>query len=1256
MPAVPRRLAYHRERRLRRREGGNRARQLRMAGRIKQERHPGLRRRQQRRGQPGSSPDFGKRRTEAKLLDVMEQVNRIVGRLGPYGAVVENDLLVGVETVDKGEIDQAAKLGVDDRRHVLWRRALDDFGRQATDLSDSIGEFDSVAAIAIRAGIDRHNPPAVEQGGDRQRAPAEGVADDQCAAWLKRREQMLEQIDFLHSDAETVRQARAVLEKPGERRTAIAAETVRRQPGRDRDALGAVEVDKLRNDRHGAPRKPRRSPRAKRFLALAFGAAIPSNSRMTASSLETRLRHALRGEVLFDAFARGRYATDASIYQIEPVGVVVPRDADDVAAAFAIAREDGVALLPRGGGTSQCGQTVGRALVLDCSKYMNQVLEVDVARRRARVQPGVVMDRLNRQLRNNRLFFPVDVSTGDRATIGGMTANNSCGTRSLRYGNMVHNVRTIDALLPNGTTATFGEVPGNFDNIGASNPGIEQYRDLVRRMRALHNREKDEIDARFPKVQRRVGGYNIDTVSDAGHNMAHLLVGSEGTLAFFNAIEVELQPIPPHRVLGICHFPSFYRAMQAAKPIVALGPAAVELVDRTMIELARDIPLFRATVDRFVKGEPEALLLVEFAGENEADNRHRLKQLVDLMGTLGHLGGVVEIVDDAFQSAVWDVRKQGLNIMMSMKGDGKPVSFVEDCAVPLADLPDYTARLDAVFKKHGTTGTWYAHASVGCLHVRPVLNLKQEIEVKKLRAIAEEAFAMVREYKGSHSGEHGDGLVRSEFHEAMFGPRLVRAFEEVKDAFDPAGLMNPGKIVRSSKMDDRSLFRFKPGYATPAVDTALDWSAWGGFAGAVEMCNNNGACRARDAGVMCPSYRATLDEQHLTRGRANTLRLALSGQLGAGALASAAMRETLELCISCKGCKRECPTGVDMARMKIEFLHQYRKKHPPSLRERLIAYLPRYASYASRVGALLNLYDRVPGLVRLGESLLGFSARRKLPRWHARPYVDEPTPTLTLHNRGGPSAGAVGGRGAEREVVLFADTFNRWFEPENARAALRVLERAGYTVLPASLRDERPLCCGRTFLSVGLVSEAKEEARRTIAALKPFAVRGIPIIGLEPSCLLTLRDEFPVLNPGADAEAVAKAAALFEEFVASEAAAGRFELPLKPLAGKVVLHTHCHQKALNTGAASVAALKLVPGLAVETFDATCCGMAGAFGYEAEHYDLSLKIGELSVLPKMRAVEAEALIVAAGTSCRCQIADGARRNALHPAQVLDRASA
>jgi FAD/FMN-containing dehydrogenase/Fe-S oxidoreductase len=952
------------------------------------------------------------------------------------------------------------------------------------------------------------------------------------------------------------------------------------------------------------------------------------------SRLQQRLRRETRGEVLFDAFSRGRYSTDASIYQIEPLGVVVPQSREDAAAAIAIAREEGVPVLPRGGGTSQCGQTVARALVIDCSKYLDRVIAVDAEGRRARVEPGVVLDRLNRLLRKDKLFFPVDPSTASRATIGGMTANNSCGSRSLRYGNMVHNVRGVDALLADGTAAWFGEVPGNFDD--ATMP--ERYRELVTRVRGLHRREADEIDRRFPKVLRRVGGYNIDTIDAAGHNMAHLLVGSEGTLAFFNEIELDLQPIPAHRVLGICHFASFYTAMATTRRIVDLGPSAVELVDRTMIELSRDIPMFRPVVERFVRGEPAALLLTEFAEDDPAENLRRLQALVELMGDLGFPDNVVEAIDPAFQQAVWEIRAQGLNIMMSMKGDGKPVSFLEDCAVRLEDLADYTERLTRIFEKHNTYGTWYAHASVGCLHVRPVLNVKQELEVKKMRAIAEEAFAMVREYKGSHSGEHGDGLVRSEFHEAMFGSRMVRAFEEVKDAFDPQGLFNPGKIVRAPKMDDRSLFRFKPDYRQLPIDTALDWSEWGGFAAATEMCNNNGACRKSDPGVMCPSYRATGDEQHLTRGRANTLRLALSGQLEADALVSEDMRETMALCISCKGCKRECPTGVDMARMKIEFLYHYRHRHGLGARDRLIAYLPRYAPYAARIAPLVNLRNRAPFLARLGERLFGLSAARKLPAWSTRPY----------HGRSS---------GTGHEVVLLVDTFNRYFEPENARAAERVLSRAGYRAVSADPAGKRPLCCGRTFLAAGLVDEARREARRVLEALAPHVAAGTPIVGLEPSCLLTLRDEFPAILPGNATKVLAERAQLLEEFVESERAAERFELPLAPMEGRtVLLHGHCHQKAFATVGAAVKALQLIPGITVETFDSTCCGMAGSFGYEAEHYETSLKIGELGVLPKMRAAPAHAILAANGTSCRHQIADAAGREACHLARILDDASA
>jgi Fe-S oxidoreductase len=523
-----------------------------------------------------------------------------------------------------------------------------------------------------------------------------------------------------------------------------------------------------------------------------------------------------------------------------------------------------------------------------------------------------------------------------------------------------------------------------------------------------------------------------------------------------------------------------------------------------------------------------------------------------------------------------------------------------------------------------------------------VVNLKEPDGAKKMRAIAEEAFAMVREYKGSHSGEHGDGLVRSEFHEAMFGSRMVRNFEEVKDLFDPKGLFNPGKIVRPSKMDDRTLFRFKPGYKTDRLDTALDWSEWGGFGGAVEMCNNNGECRKFDAGVMCPSFRATGDEMHLTRGRANTLRLAVSGQLGPDALASDAMRDTMKLCVGCKGCKRECPTGVDMARMKIEFLHHYRRRHGLSLHDRMVAYLPRYAPMASRLSAIANLRDRVPGLAVLSEKVARFSRKRSLPVWRRDVFRSE-------------TSGAGNGK---HDVVLFADTFNTYFEPENARAALRVLEAAGYRVhLPRAADGPRPLCCGRTFLAGGLVDEARKEARRMLDALKPFVERGVPVVGLEPSCLFTLRDEFGAMLPGAETRALAGQAMLFEEFLAREAGKGALDLPLKRLpASQALLHGHCHQKAFAAMGAVEKTLRLVPGLEVKTIQSSCCGMAGAFGYDADTYDVSIRMAELSLLPAVRQAPADALLVADGTSCRHQIADGTGRHAIHVARVLEQALA
>ncbi|WP_027575747.1 FAD-binding and (Fe-S)-binding domain-containing protein [Bradyrhizobium sp. WSM1743] len=966
-----------------------------------------------------------------------------------------------------------------------------------------------------------------------------------------------------------------------------------------------------------------------------------------ASSLERRLRAEITGDVLFDGFSRGRYATDASFYQIMPTGVVVPRTMDEALLSLAIARDEGVKVTPRGGGTSQCGQTVNDGLVVDLSKHLNRILSRDVEGRTCVVEPGIVLDDLNRQLRKHGLWFPVDVSTASRATIGGMAGNNSCGGRSLRYGTMRDNTLSMEASLADGTLSRFGEVSRDLSDLEAPDSTRALFRDML----DLGTREAEEIAACFPKVQRRVGGYNLDALvpRNAPNNMAHLLVGSEGTLAFTTKLELKLWPVIRNKALGVCHFGSFYEAMDAAQHLVKLKPIAVELVDRTMIALGRDIAMFRPIISAAIKGDPDAVLVVEFAEEDQADNLARLKQLSELMGDLGFgwnnetrkWGGVVEIIEPALQSGIADFRAAGLNVMMSMKQEGKPVSFVEDCAVPLPHLADYTARLNEVFARHGTSGTMYAHASEGCLHVRPVLNLKLEKDAKAMRAIAEEAFALVREYKGSHSGEHGDGLVRSEFHQTMFGERLVADFREVKQRFDPEGVLNPGKIVDAPKMDDRSLFRFKPDYRVGELKTRLDWSAYpgagGGFQGAVEMCNNNGACRKLEGGVMCPSYRTTRNEKDVTRGRANTLRLAISGQLGPDALSSDEMMETLKLCVSCKACRHECPVGVDMAKMKIEVLAARVASHGLTLRDRFVGYLPRYAGFASRFAPLANLRNRSPLLRKLFERFAGISARRALPAFRSDVFVP---PAESV----GPETG--------RELVLFTDTFNRIYERENLEAALRVLAAGGYRVhLPKPAGGNRPLCCGRTFLSAGLVDEARFELDRLVTAFAPFAARGVPIVGLEPSCLLTLRDELSSLRKDNDAKAVGAYALTFEEFLVREAEAGRLQLPLGTVADKAIVHGHCHQKSFGAFKPVEQVLRLVPGLKVETIESSCCGMAGAFGYGADTYDASFEMAELSLLPAVRRADPSTLVVADGTSCRHQIHDGAQREALHVARVL-----
>ncbi|MFB0899905.1 MAG: FAD-linked oxidase C-terminal domain-containing protein [Polaromonas sp.] len=1006
---------------------------------------------------------------------------------------------------------------------------------------------------------------------------------------------------------------------------------------------------------------------------------VARTSNEVAGRLAARLSSDTQGEVLFSAADKGRYATDASIYQSMPTGVFVPRSSADVALALEICRDLGVPIVARGGGTSQCGQTVGAGLVIDHSKYVRNILAVDVAERTAVVEPGLVLDHLNANLKKHGLWYPVDVSTSAQATLGGMAGNNSCGSRSIAYGNMVHNVRGAQAWTSDGTLLTLADY--------ASSSG--KSRELGNCVRALAEQLAPDIHARWPKVLRRVGGYNLDIfdnqserpyTADGSVNLAHLLVGSEGTLALTKNLTLQLSELPRAKVLGVVNFPTFYAAMDAAQHIVKLGGglSAVELVDRTMIELSLQNPAFAPTVRTALLGQPDAILLVEFSGASKADLLPKMRQLVELMGELGLPGSVVEMTEDAPQKNLWEVRKAGLNIMMSLKGDGKPVSFIEDCAVPLEHLAEYTDALTEVFQRHGSKGTWYAHASVGTLHVRPILDMRRE-GASKMRAIAEEASELVHKFKGAYSGEHGDGLCRGEWISWQFGPQITQAFASIKEAMDPLNLLCPQRMINPPKMDDTRLMRFPPSYKVIPIKTALDWRAWDvqsnplteqtsapgsggdpaqGLAKAVEMCNNNGHCRQFDAGTMCPSYRVTRDEKHLTRGRANTLRLALSGQLQGvqpeDAFTSQAVHDALDLCVGCKGCKRDCPTGVDMAKMKVEFLHHYKARHGYTLKDKLIASLPDYAHWASRFAPLLNLRDKLPGLAMLSEKIIGFSARRTLPQWQRKTFWQQ------LSNAASPQL-----KTARREevltatkpVVLFVDTFNGTFEAGNALAALQVLQAAGYTVHVATKAqpDGKHLCCGRTYLANGMIDQAKVKAAEVVASLLPFAEKGIAIVGLEPSCLLTLRDEMLVMGLGPAAQTISDHALLFEEFLAREAATGQLDMlksKLKATDQAILLHGHCHQKAFGAVSPIIDVLKLIPGAKPELIESSCCGMAGSFGYEASHYEVSMQMAELSLLPAVRK-QPDAIVVADGTSCRHQISDGAQRDAMHVAALLAR---
>ena len=961
--------------------------------------------------------------------------------------------------------------------------------------------------------------------------------------------------------------------------------------------------------------------------------------------LQRELEAAIDGEVRFDRLSRALYSTDASVYQIEPLGVVVPRSPEAVIRAVEIAARHGVPITPRGGGTSQAGQSIGAGLVLDASKHLNRILEINPDQRWARVEPGVVLDELNAALRPHQLRFAPDVSSASRATVGGMMANNSSGARSVLYGKTIDHVLEQRVVLSDGSLAHFRPLTADQLERARSGDAIEAR--AYRAVPELGLQHAAEIERRFPKVLRRVGGYNLDAFVDPSRmiDLTRIVVGSEGTLGFIVDAKIGLVPLPAQKALMTIEFDHLLDALGATPLVLTHGPSAVEVMDDFILSHARGHAILDAQRKSMIQRNGSSLLCVEFYDDSLEALVARMEAVErDLTGAHPACR-IRHVLDLAKQAKIWSFREAALGLSTAMKSDGKAISFVEDTAVAPEKLRDYIERFIAIVRRHGTTAGVYAHASVGCLHVRPVVNLKTAAGVATFEAIANEVADLVLEFGGALSGEHGDGLVRGAFNEKMFGAELYQAFRAVKRTFDPNGIFNPGRIVDTPPIT--SHLRFGAGYQTPAPATVFDFSENKGFGGAVEMCSGVGLCRKTREGTMCPSFMVTREEAHSTRGRANALRLAMRGELGDAKLSDRGVHEVLDLCLECRACKSECPVGVDVARFKSEFLSGYWERHGLTLRAHAFGHAHSASALGSRLAPLSNVIAGSKAVRWVMERTIGVDRRRRLPTWTrstlrkrvaGRPPVKE-GPTNAPNDVGHPYTGC----------LLFVDTFTEYEAPEIGLAAVDVLNASGlHTALAPNV------CCGRPLISQGLLSEARRQAAANVHALFDAANAGRSIVFVEPSCLSAVREDAPDLLRGElqqRARVVARQSVLFEEYLERECAAGRATLKLKTGPANIHLHPHCHQRSMGLAAPARALLSRVPGAAVTDLEAGCCGMAGSFGYTRDHYDVSRAIAERKLLPAARALDARSVLVASGTSCRHQVHDLAGAAAVHPAVLL-----
>jgi FAD/FMN-containing dehydrogenase/Fe-S oxidoreductase len=957
-------------------------------------------------------------------------------------------------------------------------------------------------------------------------------------------------------------------------------------------------------------------------------------ARVDIASLRRALESAVEGEVRFDRVSRALYSTDASVYRIEPAGVVIPRTREDIRRTVAICHQLRCPLTMRGGGTSQAGQAIGAGIQIDTSKFFNRLLEVNVAERWARVEPGIVLDELNARLRPDGLRFAPDISTASRATLGGMIANNSSGARSVYYGKTIDHVLEVDAVLSDGSIAHFKPLSGA--ELAEACQGDSLEASCYREVRRIAAESADEVRRRYPKILRRVGGYNLDDFvnPDAPFDLTKLLVGSEGTLAVVVEARVRLVALPAAKAVMAIQFADLLEALEATPAILTHRPSAVEVMDRFILDNTKQNLALDRLRQTFIDGDPAALLCVEMYADRAADLPPRLDALeADLRARrLGYR--YYHAIDAAAQARIWSLREAALGLSMATKDDAKALSFVEDTAVAPEKLRDYIARFLAIIDRHQTVAGMYAHASVGCLHVRPVVNLKTAAGVAQFAAIAADVADLVLEFGGALSGEHGDGLVRSPFMRKMFGPALYDAFRDIKRAFDPDGILNPGKIVDAPALTDN--LRYGANYQTPNPKTWFDYDDYGGMGGAVDMCSGLGVCRKTLEGTMCPSYMATREEAHSTRGRANVLRLAMAGRLGESGLGDQGVHDVLDLCLECRACKAECPVGVDMARFKSEFLADYHARHGTPLSARALGHVREMSYVGSLLAPISNWAMRTAPARWLNERLVGLDRRRTLPPWSRHTFAD-----LFAARRSAPAS--------RPDTILFGDTFTNYYSPQIGLAAADLLEAAGLTIGIAP-----SVCCGRPLISQGLLSEARDRAAKNTTVLYPLVADGQTLVFLEPSCLSAIREDAPDLLRGdlrRQALRVAERTATFEDCLEQRCQADPGALTLSAGPDTILLHGHCHQKSMGMVPPTRALLARVPGATVVDLDAGCCGMAGSFGYMRDHFDVSRQIAERKLLPAARSQRPGLVLVAPGTSCRAQVHDLAHAPALHPAELL-----